>query len=37
VEAVVELKLSSDEAAQLAVSASHVEELVAALDKVLAS
>jgi malate dehydrogenase len=36
VEAVIELKLSSDEAAQLAVSASHVEELVAALDKVLA-
>ncbi len=36
VEEIIELKLSANEAAQLAVSADHVAELVAALDKVLA-
>ncbi|RMF19646.1 MAG: malate dehydrogenase [Deltaproteobacteria bacterium] len=35
VEKVIEYKLTEDEAQQLAVSASHVQELVAALDKVL--
>ena len=36
VEEVVELKLTEDEARQLEVSASHVKELVEALDRVIA-